>query len=770
MNLGDDKAIKTSQWFSNMIMRSDDINQINAHTYQNITDQLALRASQDSVDEVLHGLILEPDTLLTCKLKAGAAISFSGAYMVDGAWGFAAGAGDIFSVIVPTDTAVPITAADPTNPRIDILEIRPVQTPYNPKSRQFKDPVTEIITSDPTNTRLEYGFEAQVLPGTPGVTPSAPAATAGWIKLAEINVPATATSITAKDILTFEVAPAWNAGVGDTISVPEPLTAGKILSIYNGDSLTLIQAKIDSMPRDLGKQTLSIEFEAGTALSTGFVNIQGFYNGNLSVLGSCVTTACYINMDDIKATVSYDLDITVSGAANYSLYIKKCYFVYILSIVVAQSTYAQTYGIRVDESHVLFGSCSVTMGATGSFNTGYGFFRSKIDGPYSITITGGTLTDGILAWDSTLAELPTISGAGTVTNGANLLRTTVLNSDNSTTVNSASSKYIFLDNINTQIQSSTAGRFISAKEIIEFDTNNDQPRAACYDPVAEKYVVSSRNRDLVFASDNGLDSWTSYSKPSGITVPTGLLYSPTLDMWVLSADRTQTYTTDDYTLGAAGWTAENFSFTSGAIYGLADNGTIVVVAGGDGTTVSQLSTSTDNITWTLRTVPNGAVHFDVEWCGGTINKFVVASHSNGRMAYSSDGITWTDSGIVFSGGGARRIAYDPVTDTAVAVALNGQIAYTTNGTSWTLCGSNSTTPFGATTLIHGVVPLRAGGFMAWANGGITCRSDDGRVWYKLMESIAIGFTSVFKDTCIPTNPLLPVKSYSTSHNALEFIR
>jgi len=71
MKLTNSKAIKAGVWASNEILHVDDINFIGDSTYQNITDQMALRATQQSVDEVVSGLELTPDNLMTLILSAG---------------------------------------------------------------------------------------------------------------------------------------------------------------------------------------------------------------------------------------------------------------------------------------------------------------------------------------------------------------------------------------------------------------------------------------------------------------------------------------------------------------------------------------------------------------------------------------------------------------------------------------------------------------------------------------------------------------------------
>jgi len=169
MKLGDSKAIKTSQWFANEILRNDDINVIGKSAYQNITDQTALlfvdeldAGEQDFV--IGRGLRLLWDNLLTTNLQIGRAISTKGAYLNSDVWGYIADPGGIFSVIVPVTQSVAFSTGG-TFARIDILEVRPIEFEYNSVSRNFKDPITGLVSSAVVATRKEYGYEFAVREG-----------------------------------------------------------------------------------------------------------------------------------------------------------------------------------------------------------------------------------------------------------------------------------------------------------------------------------------------------------------------------------------------------------------------------------------------------------------------------------------------------------------------------------------------------------------------------------------------------------------------------
>jgi len=221
MKLSEGRGIKTGQWNSNEILHGDDINGLHQFAYQNQTDILSLLAKNiasgsGKPDVVVSGLLLEWDTAMTCDLRVGAAVSFTGAYFLDGVWGFNAVAGDLFSVSIGDDTSIAFAVGGGQD-RIDSLEIRPIQTDYESKLRRYKDPILGSISSAMTDTRLEYGYETQILEGTPGGSPVAPSGTAGWSKLAEVYILASATDIDQDDIKDVRSSDLWTAETSETI-------------------------------------------------------------------------------------------------------------------------------------------------------------------------------------------------------------------------------------------------------------------------------------------------------------------------------------------------------------------------------------------------------------------------------------------------------------------------------------------------------------------------------------------------------------------------
>jgi len=219
MQFPEGKGIRAPQWFPNEQLVDGDVNFLNEKEYTNLIVSLmnTLSLKDASPNIAVNGLRLTHSTLLTMSLGMGICLSVSGYYMQDGVWAFVGSPGDVFVVNVPVDTNIAVTTGDGSNDRIDIVEVRPNRTEYDSLSRAYKDPVTGLVTTAPTDTKVEYGFDFQVLAGTPSATPVAPASTAGWIKVAEVYVAQSATAITQDNIKDVRDSDSWDVDSGSLV-------------------------------------------------------------------------------------------------------------------------------------------------------------------------------------------------------------------------------------------------------------------------------------------------------------------------------------------------------------------------------------------------------------------------------------------------------------------------------------------------------------------------------------------------------------------------
>ena len=162
------RGFRGGRWVANEQLIEEDINFTTELLYTNLTALLGTLTRPDVYGEdsdiVLGGLTLVHNNLLTCDFSAGIAYSYSGYYLTGGTWGFVASSGNLFTVVQPVSQSVAFLSGG-ANARIDLLEVRPVRTAYDSQTRQFKDPITGLVTGGPLNTKYEYGYAFQIIKG-----------------------------------------------------------------------------------------------------------------------------------------------------------------------------------------------------------------------------------------------------------------------------------------------------------------------------------------------------------------------------------------------------------------------------------------------------------------------------------------------------------------------------------------------------------------------------------------------------------------------------
>lgn len=83
-----------------------------------------------------------------------------------------------------------IAAANPSNPRIDIVCVKANRATTSTVSRNFKDATSGVVTSVSQDTETDWSADIVVTTGTAAASPTAPATPSGYIKIAEITVSA----------------------------------------------------------------------------------------------------------------------------------------------------------------------------------------------------------------------------------------------------------------------------------------------------------------------------------------------------------------------------------------------------------------------------------------------------------------------------------------------------------------------------------------------------------------------------------------------------
>jgi len=178
------------------------------------------------------------------------------------------------------------------------------------------------------------------------------------------------------------------------------------------------------------------------------------------------------------------------------------------------------------------------------------------------------------------------------------------------------------------------------------------------------------------------------------------------------------------------WTAASNPFSSAILNITYGNGRFVAV--GD---YGKMAHSTDGITWTAvfdSTFPSDMYGdiYGIVYGGSAGQEKFVAVGLNGRMAYSTNGITWTAvsnstfvldiSGIVYGGSAGQ--------EKFVAVGKSGRMAYSTDGITWTAV-PNSTFSSEIRNIAYG-----NGRFVAVGSNGRMAHSTDGINWTAVANS------------------------------------
>ena len=91
----------------------------------------------------------------------------------------------------PSASTLLLSAADPTDPRKDIVVIRQNRATVLSESRQVKDFITSIVAPQTVVTETDWLSDLLVVEGTPDPAPVEPSVPSGYIKIAVIDVPAT---------------------------------------------------------------------------------------------------------------------------------------------------------------------------------------------------------------------------------------------------------------------------------------------------------------------------------------------------------------------------------------------------------------------------------------------------------------------------------------------------------------------------------------------------------------------------------------------------
>jgi len=119
-------------------------------------------------------------------------------------------------ILLTAEETQPISTPDGANPRVDVLLIKEDHEDAEEDYRYFRT-AGSGIEQQLVKTREAHSFAISVVEGIPGSSPVAPATPAGYVKLAEITVPALATEIVNANIKDVDDAATWTTDVNGTV-------------------------------------------------------------------------------------------------------------------------------------------------------------------------------------------------------------------------------------------------------------------------------------------------------------------------------------------------------------------------------------------------------------------------------------------------------------------------------------------------------------------------------------------------------------------------
>lgn len=173
-------------------------------------------------------------------------------------------------VLIETDQTLALAAANPTNPRIDLVSVGYAEAETGNEQRIFINPATGQTSQTPVNTLVRATPDLRVTTGVPAATPAVPAPPAGHIPLWQVRVNAAATSVVMADFTRanprgrapdFQIAsfPLSGTDGGPTWTSAELL---KALDTPTGAITLLVGSLYFSVPAGQGGGMITLSIEA----------------------------------------------------------------------------------------------------------------------------------------------------------------------------------------------------------------------------------------------------------------------------------------------------------------------------------------------------------------------------------------------------------------------------------------------------------------------------------------------------------------------------
>lgn len=200
--------------------------------------------------------------------------------------------------VAETDTTEPVSfeEADSSLDRIDIVEVMGEEEGYDSQSRKFNDPSTGTKTTQTVNTKKRIKLTVVVKKGSNG-SESAPAVDAGYVKLAEVRIPAGTNNITSDLIKNVDARKYGEENTDWTTNKSVTFNPSYLANIFY---TFLVQHNEDGSHKNAVIKAANIDFGTGSG----------------QVMGSSLPTGQSMSVHGVDFTSSESVTSLIQSLAN----------------------------------------------------------------------------------------------------------------------------------------------------------------------------------------------------------------------------------------------------------------------------------------------------------------------------------------------------------------------------------------------------------------------------------------------------------------------
>lgn len=200
--------------------------------------------------------------------------------------------------VAETDTTEPVSfeEADSSLDRIDIVEVMGEEEGYDSQSRKFNDPSTGTKTTQTVNTKKRIKLTVVVKKGSNG-SEAAPAVDAGYVKLAEVRIPAGTNNITSDLIKNIDARKYGEENTDWTTNKSSTFNPSYLANIFY---TFLVQHNEDGSHKNAVIKAANIDFGTGSG----------------QVMGSSLPTGQSMSVHGVDFTSSESVTSLIQSLAN----------------------------------------------------------------------------------------------------------------------------------------------------------------------------------------------------------------------------------------------------------------------------------------------------------------------------------------------------------------------------------------------------------------------------------------------------------------------